>query len=114
MTALIIVDIQNDFLPGGALAVPQGDEIIPIVNELIPHYELVVATQDWHPENHISFADNHPEKNVGETIDLDGIPQTLWPVHCVEGSEGAQFSEHLDTELINHIFEKGSDPKIDS
>ena len=114
MTALIIVDIQNDFLPGGALAVPRGDEIIPIVNELMPRYELVVATQDWHPENHISFADNHPGKNAGETIDLDGIPQTLWPVHCVEGSEGAQFSEHLDTELINHIFKKGSDPKIDS
>jgi len=114
MTALIIVDLQNDFLPGGALAVPRGDEIIPIVNELMPHYELVVATQDWHPENHISFASNHPEKNIGDFIDLDGLQQILWPVHCVEGSNGARFSEKLDTARVDQIIRKGSDPKIDS
>src|SRR5512141_2174272 len=84
MRALIVVDLQNDFLPGGALAVSQGDGVIPIVNRLQPHFEFVVATQDWHPPDHLSFAANHPGKKVYEQIELAGLPQTLWPVHCVQ------------------------------
>src|SRR5688500_1711670 len=92
MRALILVDIQNDFLPGGALAVPHGDEVIPVANELSPRFDLVVATQDWHPRDHGSFAANHPGKKVGDVIDLNGLPQVLWPVHCVQGTPGAEFA----------------------
>lgn len=113
-TALIIVDIQNDFLPGGALAVTEGNAIIPIVKRLMQDFPVVVATQDWHPGDHGSFALNHPEKNVFEVIDLNGLPQTLWPVHCVQGTQGAEFAETLNTEKITKIFRKGTDPLIDS
>ncbi|NLT71287.1 MAG: isochorismatase family protein, partial [Verrucomicrobiaceae bacterium] len=82
MKTLLLIDIQNDFLPGGALAVPGADELVPVVNALLPGFDLVVATQDWHPPDHGSFAANHPGRDVFETIDLDGLPQTLWPVHC--------------------------------
>ena len=92
MKALILVDIQNDFLPGGALAVPQGDEVIPVANRVIPSFPLVIATQDWHPADHGSFAANHAGGQVGETIELDGLDQILWPVHCVQGTAGAEFS----------------------
>ena len=88
MKALILVDIQNDFLPGGALAVPRGDEIIPIANQLQYIFDIVVATQDWHPADHGSFAANHPGKNVHEQIVLNGLPQTLWPIHCVQNTKG--------------------------
>src|SRR6266404_155324 len=84
MNALIIVDLQNDFLPGGALPVPRGDEVISLANELQQRFELVLATQDWHPPNHRSFAANHPGKKPGDRIKLDGIEQILWPVHCVQ------------------------------
>ena len=114
MKALIIVDIQNDFLPGGALAVQEGDQIIPIVNRLVPQFPLVVATQDWHPANHGSFASNHPGKNPGEFIELHGLQQVLWPDHCVQNSKGAEFSPDLHSEKIRKIFKKGTDPKIDS
>lgn len=114
MKALILVDIQNDFIPGGALAVKDGDAIIPVVNKLQTHFDFIVATQDWHPENHGSFAANHAGKNIGEFIDLNGLQQILWPVHCVQNSKGAQFHPALETKNIKKIFPKGTDPQIDS
>jgi nicotinamidase/pyrazinamidase len=114
MKALILVDIQTDFLPGGALAVPDGDAIIPVVNRLQSKFPLVVATQDWHPANHGSFAANHPGKNMFEQIDLNGLPQTLWPVHCVQGTPGAELATSLQREQIAKIFPKGTDVGIDS
>ncbi len=114
MRALILFDIQNDFLPGGALAVPQGDEVIPVANRVIPNFPLVIATQDWHPADHGSFAANHAGGQVGETIDMDGLDQILWPVHCVEGTAGAEFSSALKTNLVQKVFRKGTDSKIDS
>jgi nicotinamidase/pyrazinamidase len=114
MKALIIVDIQNDFLPGGALAVNQGDKIIPIVNRLIPKFELVIATQDWHPANHGSFASNHAGKKPGESINLFGLNQILWPDHCVQNTFGASFSADLDTRSITRVFQKGTDQRVDS
>jgi nicotinamidase/pyrazinamidase len=114
MNALIIVDLQNDFLPGGALPVPHGDEVIPVANELQRHFNLVVATKDWHPPDHGSFAANHPGKKPGDRIMLDGIEQILWPVHCVQNTRGAEFALSFDTSRIAHVFHKGIDPKIDS
>jgi nicotinamidase/pyrazinamidase len=103
-SALIIVDLQNDFLPGGALAVPHGDEVIPIANELQKRFELVVATQDWHPPDHGSFAANHSGKKPGERIILDGIEQILWPAHCIQNTRGAQFATAFDTNRVAHVF----------
>jgi len=114
MNALIIIDIQNDFLPGGALAVPGGNEIIPIVNNMMDSFDLVVATKDWHPPDHGSFAANHPGHDLFETVDLNGLPQTLWPVHCVQETEGAEFPVALHTDRIGKIFHKGTRPEIDS
>jgi nicotinamidase/pyrazinamidase len=114
MHALLLVDIQNDFLPGGALAVPGGDEIISIVNKLIPDFPIVVATQDWHPPDHGSFATNHPGAKIYDIIDLHGLPQTLWPAHCVQNTGGALFAPGLDTRRIDRVFPKGTDPQIDS
>jgi nicotinamidase/pyrazinamidase len=114
MNALLVVDIQNDFLPGGALAVADGDQVIPVVNRLAESFALVLATQDWHPANHGSFAANHPDRQPGEMIDLNGIRQILWPVHCVQGSPGATFSSKLRTERFEKVFRKGTDPGIDS
>jgi nicotinamidase/pyrazinamidase len=114
MTALVLVDIQNDFLPSGGLAVPEGDAIIPIANQIQNRFELIVATQDWHPPNHGSFAANHPGKKLFEQIELNGLPQTLWPVHCVQNSHGAELAPGLEKERIAKIFQKGVDPGIDS
>lgn len=114
MKALILVDIQNDFLPGGSLAVSEGDTIIPTVNQLQPQFDLVVATQDWHPSNHLSFASNHDGLKPFDIIDLFGIKQVLWPDHCIQGSKGSQFSETLDMNAVSAIFRKGMDPKTDS
>ena len=114
MKALILVDVQNDFLPGGALAVPDGDKIIPVVNELLPRFPISVATQDWHPANHGSFAANHPGKKNFERIDLNGLPQTLWPVHCVQDTPGAELSPGLQRKRIDKIFPKGTVAGIDS
>ena len=114
MNALIIVDLQNDFLPGGALAVPRGDEVLPLANELEQRFDLVVATQDWHPPDHGSFAANHPGKKPGDRVMLDGIEQILWPVHCVQETHGAEFAASFDTSRIAHVFHKGTDPQIDS
>lgn len=112
--ALIIIDMQYDFIPGGNLAVKGGDEIIPIINNLIPQYELVVATQDWHPANHKSFASQHEGKNVFEVIDLNGLEQVLWPDHCVQGTSGAEFHKDLNFNKVEAIFRKGMNSEIDS
>ena len=114
MSALIVVDLQNDFLPGGALAVPHGDEVIPVANELQHHFDLILATKDWHPRDHGSFAANHPGKKPGERIILDGIEQILWPVHCVQNTHGAEFTIAFETSRIAHVFHKGTNPIIDS
>jgi nicotinamidase/pyrazinamidase len=114
MKAVILVDIQNDFLPGGALAVPDGDKVIPIVNSLEYAFPIIVATQDWHPANHGSFAANHPGKKVFKQIDLNGLPQTLWPAHCVQNTQGAELAPALNSNRIEKIFRKGTDAGIDS
>ena len=114
MNALILVDIQNDFIPGGSLAVQSGDEIIPLVNELQQSFDLVVATQDWHPKDHKSFASSHAGKKPFEKIILHGIDQVLWPDHCIQGTPGAEFSDHLKMNKVETIFRKGMDAEIDS
>lgn len=114
MKALILVDIQNDFLPGGALPVPKGDEIIPVIQSLLKQpFDLVVATKDWHPQDHGSFAINHG-KSPGEMIKLGNIDQILWPVHCVQDSHGSEFAKGWDTTKISKIVYKGTDKLIDS
>ncbi len=112
--ALILVDIQNDFLPGGALEVSDGDAVIPVANKLIPHFDLVVASRDWHPATHGSFAANHPWRKPGQVIDLNGLDQILWPIHCVQESYGAEFGKDLHDDKIDKVFFKGTDPGIDS
>ena len=114
MKALLLIDIQNDFLPGGALAVPAGDEVIAVANRLMREYELVVATQDWHPADHGSFASQHAGRSIGEIERLHGLDQFLWPEHCVQGSPGAALAAELDHENIHHIVQKGTDSTVDS
>jgi nicotinamidase/pyrazinamidase len=114
MRALILVDIQNDFMPGGALPVPDGHAVVPIANELAARFDLVVATQDWHPADHGSFASNREGHEPGEVVKLEGLEQILWPDHCVQGTDGARFVPQLDTDSIDHVFQKGTDPTIDS
>ena len=114
MDALLLVDLQNDFLPGGALAVPQGDQVVPVANRLMPRFELVVATADWHPAEHCSFASNHPGHEVGEIIQVGGLDQMLWPDHCIQNTPGAEFHPGLDRSRIDHIVHKGADPQLDS
>ena len=114
MNALILVDIQNDFIPGGALAVPNGDEIVPVANRLQAKFDLIVATQDWHPPKHSSFAASHLGKNSGDWIELDGLRQILWPVHCVQGTLGADFAPGLNQSRWAKVIFKGTDPVIDS
>lgn len=114
MRCLVIIDVQNDFTPGGALAVPEGDQIVPLINKLQPHFELVIATQDWHPEGHASFASSHLGKTEFETIKIDGMDQVMWPDHCVQNTKGAEFHPDLETARIEAIFRKGTNPKIDS
>src|SRR4051812_44710930 len=114
MRALILVDLQNDFLPGGALAVPRGDEVIPVANRVQPRFDLVVATQDWHPAGHGSFASSHPARKPGDVGELAGLPQVFWPDHCVQGSAGADFAPGLQMNRVEAIFRKGTDPAIDS
>lgn len=114
MNALLLVDIQNDFLPAGPLAVPDGDQVIPVANALMPKFELVVATKDWHPQNHCSFAANHEARAVGDIIEHDGLQQILWPVHCVQNTPGADFPASLHKNRIHHVVCKGIDRDIDS
>jgi len=113
MRALILVDIQNDFIPGGSLAVHDGDAVVPVANQVKQAFDLVVATQDWHPPDHGSFASNNPGAKPGEVGELAGLPQVFWPDHCVQGSQGAQFHAALDLDGVT-IFRKGTDPAIDS
>ena len=114
MKALILVDIQRDFLPGGNLPVENGDRILPVVNDLLPHYPVIAVTQDWHPPEHRSFASAHEGREPLEEIEMDGQTQTLWPDHCIQGSEGAEFPDELDLRPVEAIFRKGTDPEIDS
>ncbi len=114
MKALVIVDIQYDFLPEGALGVVDGDAIIPVINELQNRFPLVIATQDWHPPDHKSFASSHPKKKVMDTIELGGTEQILWPDHCIQGSRGAALADGLSLDAVEAIFRKGMDPDIDS
>jgi nicotinamidase/pyrazinamidase len=113
MRALLLVDIQNDFCPGGALAVPHGDEVVAVANRLGPRAKLVVATQDWHPPNHGSFASTHPGKKPFEMGELSGAGQVLWPDHCVQETPGAAFHAGL-TVPIARVVRKGTNPAIDS
>ncbi|TCD16131.1 bifunctional nicotinamidase/pyrazinamidase [Oricola cellulosilytica] len=112
--ALIVIDVQNDFCPGGALAVDGGDEIVPLVNHLISSHDHVVLTQDWHPAGHASFASQHPGREPFETIEVDYGPQTLWPDHCVQGSKGAEFHPDLEWTRAELVIRKGFRPEIDS
>ena len=111
--ALIIIDVQNDFCPGGALAVPEGDQIVPIINKISRRFSKVVATQDWHPHNHVSFASTQGKKPY-ETIEVKSGVQTLWPDHCVKGTYGAAFHKDLDLQPVSLILRKGTNPDIDS
>lgn len=114
MKALLIVDLQNDFCPGGALAVPDGDTIVPTVNKLINIFDVVIQTQDWHPAGHYSFASSHDGKEPYDTIEVDYGEQVLWPDHCVQGSVGAEFHPELNTMKTQVIIRKGFRRKIDS
>ena len=112
--ALIVVDVQNGFTPGGNLAVAGADQIIPVINQLAKKFEYVVLTQDWHPEQHISFADNHENKVPFETIELSYGTQVLWPRHCVQGTHDAEFHPELNISTAQLIIRKGFHPDIDS
>ena len=111
---LLVIDTQNDFCPGGALAVEQGDQVVPVVNRLVRRFRHVVLTQDWHPRGHVSFASSHAGRRPYETITLPYGEQVLWPDHCVPGTPGAEFHPALDTRTASLIVRKGYDPAIDS
>lgn len=114
--ALIVVDVQNDFCEGGALEVKNGNEIIPIINELIKSkkFDFIIATQDWHPRKHKSFASNHKNKKVYDVINLNGMKQVLWPDHCIQRTKGARFHSNLNLGEKYYVFKKGKNPNIDS
>lgn len=114
MNALLIVDVQNDFCPGGALEVPDGDAVVPVINDLSASFDHVLQTQDWHPAGHQSFASSHPDHAPMDVIEVDYGQQTLWPDHCVQGTEGAAFHPDLDTTRTELIVRKGFRPEIDS
>lgn len=114
MNVLILVDLQNDFLPGGTLAVPNGGAVIPLANPLQGEFKLVVATQDWHPANHSSFAANHPGRVPGDVVILKKQPRVLQPAHCVQNTRGADLASGLQRNRLNRIFRKGTDAEIDS
>ncbi len=114
MRALLLIDLQYDFCPGGALAVAEGHETIPIANRLSAKFDTVVATQDWHPAQHKSFAVNHPGKKPYDVIDLAGLSQVLWPAHCVQGTPGCGLHAGLDLTRLTKVFHKGTDTEIDS
>jgi nicotinamidase/pyrazinamidase len=112
--ALIVIDVQNDFCPGGSLAVNDGDKIVPVINSIMDNFDIVIGTQDWHPQNHVSFASNHKGKNIYDQINIDGILQTLWPDHCVQVTRGADFHKDINSNFFNCVIRKGANPKIDS
>lgn len=113
-TALILIDLQLDFFPGGALGVSHADKLFPLVNTLQNYFSHVIATKDWHPPTHKSFASHHPEHKVFDVVDLRGLPQVLWPDHCVPGTRGSEFHPELKTERIEKVIYKGMDPEVDS
>jgi nicotinamidase/pyrazinamidase len=112
--ALLVVDVQNDFCPGGSLAVEEGDHVVEVINRLMPLFERVVATQDWHPKDHVSFASSHPGKKVLDIVDSDGIQQVLWPDHCVQGTPGAELFSRLEIGRIELVLRKGLRRRLDS
>jgi nicotinamidase/pyrazinamidase len=113
-TCLLLIDLQNDFLPGGALAVPGGNQVISVANELMRDFDIVIASQDWHPSNHGSFVSQHPERKIGDTFLWNGALQVVWPDHCVQGTYGAAFPPELDVSKVSHLITKGEDPNVDS
>lgn len=113
-SALLIIDVQNDFCPGGALAVPNGDEVVPVLNNAAACFSTVVATKDWHPRGHISFASVHEGATIGEVRQINGLDQVMWPDHCIPGSSGAAFHSDLAVDTINLIVHKGLDKVLDS
>ena len=112
--ALLVIDVQNDFCPGGGLAVADGDAVVPVINRLMPHFDEVLLTQDWHPSGHHSFASTHPGRQAFETVTLAYGAQTLWPDHCIQGTHGAAFHRGLDTAAARAVIRKGFRPAIDS
>lgn len=114
MHALLIVDVQNDFCPGGALEVPNGAQVVPVINRLSKHFDHVIQTQDWHPKGHSSFASSHPDKDPFSVIKMPYGEQVLWPDHCVQGSEGAEFHPGLETVRTQLVIRKGFRKEIDS
>jgi nicotinamidase/pyrazinamidase len=112
--AFIVADVQYDFMPDGALPVQGGYDVVPIINDLMDHFELVVGLQDWHPEDHCSFASNHEGKAPGEVVEVEGIDQILWPDHCVQETRGAEFVDELASDRFDKVFRKGTDPRYDS
>lgn len=113
-TALLVVDVQNDFCTGGALGVPHGEDVVPLINSIVPHYGTIVVTQDWHPADHASFASQHPGRKPFETVGMPYGPQVLWPDHCVMGSLGAALHDDLDTTRAQLILRKGCHRAVDS
>jgi nicotinamidase/pyrazinamidase len=114
MKALVIVDMQNDFMPGGALGVPSANEVVPIINVLVSKFPLIVATMDWHPPDHVSFVSSHPGKKIGDIVKVGDVDQILWPVHCVRNTHGAELVSSIDKTSFASIFYKGTDKNIDS
>ena len=113
-TALIVIDVQNDFCPGGQLAVAEGDQVVSPINQMIKRANMVVATQDWHPAGHTSFASRHDGRSPFETIEVSYGPQTLWPDHCIQGTDGAAFHPELHIDAAQMIIRKGFRATVDS
>ena len=114
MKVLVIIDVQNDFLINGSLEVPDGNDVIEPINEIIKNYALVVATKDWHPLDHVSFVSNHKGKKIGDVVKINNLDQILWPIHCVQESKGSDFPTTLNIKAINKIIHKGTNSQIDS
>ncbi|MFP4362732.1 MAG: bifunctional nicotinamidase/pyrazinamidase [Spirochaetia bacterium] len=113
-SALVVVDMQNDFCPGGNLAVEDGDKVVPVINKVIPYFQLIVFTQDWHPKDHVSFASMHENAEVNDIITIDNIEQVMWPDHCVQNTKGAEFHPDLNTKPAHAFIRKGFRKGLDS